>query len=208
MRIAAHPIPGRITGHDTKKVKASIKYAPIYAGKAASAISTVIRVIHGLQKLHRRLKITEIEVYLGKANRSAGAVLRRWMFHRSDRKKKHLFGIVLFRCSLKNAKKLEKLGIRVLDRLKARGKLCVGQANISHGSGGRNARSSKSLVYMTWCPLNSSTSFTKPNIRDIRGVAGEIAPQLKGQVKLAQIVNGLKTVKSLNKRRTLYMNYY
>ena len=132
MNITAHPIPGRITRHDLQNVRASIDAAPTYSARAGSAIKRVIEIIHGLQKLHQRLKTSEIEVYLGKSDRSANAVLKRWMSHRSDHKK-HMFGVVVFKCSLANAKNLEKVGIRVLRNLKNEGRLCVGDANISGG---------------------------------------------------------------------------
>ena len=45
-------------------------------------------------------------------------------------------------------------------------------------------------------------------MESIRKVASQVAPDLKGLVTEAQIVNGLKTVKNLTKYKTLRMDFY
>lgn len=204
--ITAHPLPGRVTHHETAKLQKAINAAPLYSGKAASALKHVIEVIHGLPAMHSALKLKDIEVYIGKAERTTKAVLNRWGDHRSHRK--HIFGIILFRCSLDNAKKLEKLSIRVVKALKARNSLCVGDANLSSGSGGKNPASNDALIYMTWAPLATPTGYSKPTQSIICDVAKAVAPSMNGVVKEAQILCGLRAIKRLSSFKKIRMDHY
>jgi len=180
--------------------------APLYSGKVASALKHVIEVIHGLPKLHKTLALKDIEIYIGKSDRTAQASLKRWMSHRENRK--HIFGLVLFRCSRENAKKLEKVAIRVVKGLKARNSLCVGEANLSFGSGGRDSQSNESLIYMTWAPLVTPTPYTKPTVAIINEVAKEVAPSVDGIIKEAQIRGGLSAIKRVTKYKKIRMDCY
>ena len=207
MQTIAHPIPGRITPHDTQRVQQSIDHASTYSDKVATALKCVIETIHGLPRLHSGLASQEIEIYIGKSERSADAVLKRWKQHH-DTKKKHMYGAILFKCSLSDAKKLEKLAIRVVKKLKEHHRLCVGQANIASGSQGKDPKSSNALIYMTWCPLNGKSAYAKPTTQVIREVASQVAPSVKEFVKEAQILGGLTAIKRPTNYRKLRMDYY
>lgn len=202
----AHPIPARITRHERQKLQAALQQAPLYSGKVASALQHTIQVVHGLPKLHATLALKDIEVYIGKSDRTIDAVLRRWINHRKT--KKHIFGIILFRCTKQNAKKLEKVALRVVKRLKARNSLCVGDANLSEGSGGRDSANDESLIYMTWSPLETPTAYIRPTITIIREVAKSVAPSVAGFINEAQILKGLMAIKQVGKRKSIRMDYY
>lgn len=207
MNITAHPLPGRPTRHDIERIQSAIDTAPTYSGKVKNALAHVIKVIHGLPHLHTGLEAKEIEIYIGKAERTTDAVLARWMKHRTDHKK-HLFGIILFKCSLDNAKKLEKVAINVVKKLKKHRRLCVGEANISPASGGRNPQSQDAVIYMTWCPLQNQSAYTKPTVAIIAQVAREVGPIVRGLVTEAQIRGGLEAIKRPTTFKNLRLDYY
>ena len=204
--MTTHPIPGRITSHDTRKLQDAINKAPQYNVKAASVLKHIIKVIHRLPKMHRNLRLQDIEIYIGKSANNVGALSKRWKLHQKNRH--HIFGMVLFSCTKASAKTLEKLAIRIIKRLKDNNSLCVGQANVSSGSGGRDQVSGQTVIYMTWAPLLKPTGYVKPTVKIIKAVAMEVVHGMNNAVKEQQVLTGLGAITQVSTYTKLRLDAY
>jgi hypothetical protein len=159
--------------------------APHYGTHVSPAISRVIRAIHGIEKLHQRCRLQDLEVYLGRSGWSS-AVSRLWS-HASGPKQMQ-FGGPLFTCDAARAARLEGLAIKVLMRLKAADRLCVGNANISpHGGGGRSS-DDISVVYLAWRQRPSDNPDRKPTMSLVREIAKDLAPDFDDLVSKPRMV--------------------
>lgn len=138
----------KIDTADEDAVLAGIAAAPQYDVRVANAIRRTIEMIHGLDDLHARAGLEDIEVYLGRSSESAGHVLSRWRAHRENRG--HKYAAVLFTCDAYRAEDLEGVAVKVLTRLKDYNTLCVGNANVARGGGGGAPATDRALIYMTW----------------------------------------------------------
>ena len=123
----------RIDTAEHYAVEQGINGAPHYNIRVANAVRRTIEVIHGLQDLHLRAGLDDIEVYLGRSSHSSDHVLSRWRSHREHRG--HKFATVLFTCDAERAERLEGVAVKILKRLKNYGTLCVSNANVMGGGG-------------------------------------------------------------------------
>jgi len=178
-----------------EQVLEAIKSAPQYGVKVAGAIKHTIKTIHGLENLHRSCQLNELEVYLGRTAASPGRLLQRWEYHRHNRKHKH--AAVLFTCDMNRSLYLEELAINLLQELKNRGSLCVGNANIAKDSRGRVSTGTTAVIYMTWGKNAGDTEYEKPTMDVIREVADVVGGEMSTEVTKQQLQRGLMTLKRL-----------
>lgn len=179
----------------------SIAQAPKYDAKIASALSRVIKAIHGLADLHKNKKVSlkQIEVYLGRSSDLPKHLKLRWQQHRNE--KKHQHGIVLFKCEPDQAEYLEEIGIRVVRKLKGYNTLCVGNVNIRDKAGRPPDSSSTAVIYMTWRTKSKPAGYERPSSPIIKRVASEVASELnkvtpQQKVTSQQLEKGLKASRS------------
>jgi hypothetical protein len=178
---------------DEVRVLEGIKAAPQYGKSVAGAIKHTIKVIHGLQKLHPTYTLQDLEVYLGRSSEDPAQVLGRWERHRN--KYGHKYAAVLFTCEVERAVKLEGLANNLLEKLRARGALCVGNANTAPDGRGKIPGTPLAVIYMTWGKNQAVIGYGRPTIDDIRQVAEEAYRQADVFVTKQQLERGLMAMK-------------
>jgi hypothetical protein len=193
--------PGLI---DETFIDFAIKRSPNYNKKHADAIKRTIRCIHGLERFHLNPKYfkvpvpvrrEQLEIYIGRATRAT--LKSRWVSHMKS--KKHLYGMVLFSSTHEWVEDLEEIAIRILQKLKSRGTLCVKNLeNEKKGKAGKKPRNEEAIVYMTWKYSETTSDWRKPGVKDISQIANEVSKETTAAVTKLQIVNGLQPLKSLN----------
>jgi len=186
--------PGLI---DESFLNESIKNSPTYNKKYKSAIERIIKCIHGLERFHKKTSREQIEIYIGRSTKST--LKNRWTEHMN--KKQHTHGLILFTCSHEWVEDLEKVGIKVLKKLKDKELLCVKDIkNLTASKRGRKPKEEDAIVYMTWRDTHSSTTWRKPTKENIREISEEIYSEIRDEIKITkkQIDNGLQTLKSLS----------
>ena len=179
----------------------AIHVAPSYGPSVATAITRTIGCIHGLQDLHPKRDLLELEVYLGRA--TLGTLQQRWKSHARGRLR-HRYGAILFSCDPSRVERLEDLAVRIIKNLKRRHLLCVGNANKWDGNQGREPRQEPAVLYMTWKELDTEIPFTKPNIKEIIQVSREVRQESPYPTAQGQILRGLRILKRINDRVPLY----
>ncbi|MEK6736824.1 MAG: hypothetical protein AABY47_09650 [Pseudomonadota bacterium] len=187
----------------------AMKASPHYGLKVASALSRTIRCIHGLQKLHGKSQLSELEVYVGRA--TITTLKHRWAKHAAG-KRGHRYGVILFCCNHDRVERLEDLAIRILDKLRDRKLLCVANANKWPGNKGRKPRAEEALVYMTWRYANEEFDFyARPTIDQLREVSKEVHQETRDvhqetdrKITRKQISNGVRMLKRLTAKDPLY----
>lgn len=190
----AIPIAPRKSATDLEAVAMLLSLVPDYKVKVANAIARTIRVIHGIELLHRDHEARHLDVYLGRAGGSPRHVLARWRTH--AKKRGHRFGMVVFVCDTSRVAQLEAVAVRALGRLKKSGRLCVGQANVAGDGRGPLPRLRKSAIYLTWGFGNDDSEFQKPTIDVIREVADAVVREVSDDsISAGQLLKGLKALK-------------
>ena len=124
--------------------------------------------------------------------------MRRWQSHRENHD--HKYGTVLFTCDAERAAELEGIAIRVLQKLKRYGTLCVGNANVAGGGGGGFPATDYAVIYMTWRTDAPPTEYTKPGVDVIRFVAEQVSSEADFIVTPRQLETGLMALKRLKQR--------
>ena len=191
--------PGLI---DERFLNESISNSPNYNIKYKSAIERIIKCIHGLERFHKKTSRDQIEIYIGRSTKST--LKNRWTEHMN--KKHHTHGLILFTCSHEWVEDLEKIGIKVLKKLKDNEMLCVKDIkNVTTSKRGKKPKKEDAIVYMTWRDTHSSTKWQKPTIENIRKISEEIYYETRDEIKITkkQINNGLQNLKSLTSFDTL-----
>lgn len=184
---------------DDLYIQEVIQVAPRYGTRVASAIRRAIRCIHGLERLHRTVDRDELEVYLGRATETTLA--QRWRAHARERG--HRWGVVLFTCDHDRVELLEDVAVRVLQKLRARNALCVGNANVWRGSVGARPRREDALVYMTW-KIGNQIDWRRPGRAEIRAVAAEVHAETPFDLATRQIDAGLEALKRVTEYDPLH----
>ena len=188
----------RIDTAEHYAVEQGINGAPHYNIRVANAVRRTIEVIHGLQDLHLRAGLDDIEVYLGRSSHSSDHVLSRWRSHREHRG--HKFATVLFTCDAERAERLEGVAVKILKRLKNYGTLCVSNANVMGGGGGGLPATRVAVVYMTWRTGADPTEYQKPGVDVIRHGASEVSAAVQHVIAPRQLETGLMALKRLQIR--------
>jgi len=188
----------RIDTADHESVIEGISTAPQYDVRVASSIRRVIEVIHGLDDLHMRASLEDIEVYLGRSSDSPEHVLRRWRAHRENHG--HRFATVLFTCDAERAAHLEGVAVKLLKSLKDCNTLCVANANVMRGGGGGAPATERAVVYLTWRSDAPPTDFWRPGVDVIRAVAAHVSSDVGHVVAKRQLECGLMALKRLSMR--------
>lgn len=187
---------------DPNWLEEALRLAPSFNSKVSSAISRVIRCIHGLEKLHRTVHRDALEIYIGRATETT--LEQRWKAHAKHLGRKHQFGAILFTCEPARVERLEHLAVKIIAQLKKRALLCVGNANVSDGNRGLQPRSECAIVYMTWRIIDQTSDWAKPSLDQIKEIAGELRRELTDDIKRLQIQRGLMSLKRLSERDPLH----
>lgn len=184
---------------DDVYIQEAIQVVPRYGPKVASAIRRTIRCIHGLARLHRTIDRDELEVYLGRATETTLA--QRWRAHARERG--HRWGLVLFTCDHDRVEVLEDVAVRILQKLRERNALCVGNANVWRGTGGAPPRREDALVYMTW-KSGQPIDWRKLSREGMRALAAEVQAETRFDIATQQIDAGLETLKRVTEYDPLH----
>ncbi len=176
----------------------AIRAAPHYETRVASAIEHTIGCIHGLQDLHPKTDLLQLEVYLGRA--TVGTLEQRWKSHANDPNKNHRYGAIVFCCDYDQVERLEDLAVRIMKKLRANELLCVGNANKWDGNQGRPPRTEQAVIYMTWCKLDREIPFTRPGIKEIRQLSYEVHKESPFPTTRGQLLRGLRILKRIQSR--------
>ena len=135
-----------------------------------SAGKAVIRAIHSIQDLehprHGYISLGRVEIYLGRAGATYKHLSSRWRTH--NKTKKHCYGMVVCLCPTSKVQIFESAAIRVLNRLRDKGRLCV--KNIEMRGGGSLPAVSDSCIYITWRVV-PERNLTLPKRSDIADIA-------------------------------------
>lgn len=166
----------------------AINSAPVYQQFARGA-RHVIECVHAVPALHNKCSLGEVEIYIGRAGRSAKHVLNRWFEHYSG--KEHKFGIVALVCPTEYVGIWETAAVRAVSALKNRGRLCV--RNISTSGFGPLPSTEESCIYVTWNHAGHQ-NITTPNRSDIDAIASSIASQMKHAISKSQLITGLDSI--------------
>src|SRR5947199_378587 len=94
--------------HLLKNLSRAIESAPEYGIQICRVIKHTIKVIHATPDITQTLELPEIDIRLGRS--TPMNVLNRWREH--NKKFKHVYGAVLFRCSVPLSLKFERLALR------------------------------------------------------------------------------------------------
>ena len=180
---------------DEKRLWMGIQNARHYGVKVAGAIKRTIRAIHGLEDLIESHDLKSLEIYLGRSAESSKHVMNRWKAH--NKKFGHKYATVLFACEAGRAQFLEEIALRVLDKLKRRGALCVGNANTAKDGRGRPPKSETAVVYMTWRIGGEIREWEKPNADVIKDVARKVSQDMAGAIPRLQLEGGLQILKKV-----------
>lgn len=179
----------------------AIRAAPNYGVRVAAALDHTIGCIHGLQILHPKTDLLQLEVYLGRATLST--LNQRWISHARG-PKDHRYGAIVFSCDPDKVERLEDLAVRIIKKLKVKELLCVGNANKWDGNQGREPRQEQAIVYMTWKELDAEITFSKPNTKDIDQISREIHEESPYRTAQGQISRGLRILRRMTDRVPLH----
>jgi hypothetical protein len=126
---------------DVRPLEGTKKFSQLFNG--------TIGVIHQISGF-LGVPLKRLEFYLGRSSDSRGAVRSlniedRFMQHHTG--KGHSFAVVLYRTTIRRSVRYETAGIRLLDRLRSVGSLCI--RNSSKGGGGGIGSYGNGYLYLT-----------------------------------------------------------
>ncbi len=186
------------------KLERLVSAAPFYGDNIGPVIRRIIEMIHGIPGLYPRVELADIQVYLGRStiNRLQSR------YKHSMKKHDHVGAAVICRCDPRVVDQIERAGIRVINGLKRRGALCVGNVNVADDSRGRNADPEDGgILYMTWGECVNGNEFQgKPTTAVIRTVASEVSNRLAEEdidIPAEDIEDGLIAARALTTRLAL-----
>lgn len=130
----------------------------------------MVRLIHSIPDLFNDSDLDRVELYIGRTGCTPRHVKGRWKIHRDE--KDHEYALVAIRCPTDRIVRWEGMMVKILNRLKSRGRLCVRNAEGS-GGGGRVADTDDSVVYITW-RLKRRSKLTIPTRKDVREIAADL----------------------------------
>jgi hypothetical protein len=172
-----------------RAVDHAIAQVPTYS-RFADAGKAVVRAIHGVRDLVGEDPGT-IEYYLGRCGRSARNVFGRFESHRNNAKRLHTGGVVVCACATSDSILWEGAAVKILQRLRDRGRLCVNNV-LCHGGGGRTDLE-MSVIYLTW-GVQRPMEITLARRADIEVIAREVSAELGGDLTKDSLVRSLDPI--------------
>ncbi|MAT24843.1 MAG: hypothetical protein CMN29_07735 [Sandaracinus sp.] len=170
--------------------------APHYTSRYSHALRRAIQTVHGLPRLFRGTELGEIEVYVG---RSFPEGLRN-RFRDHHTKRRHEHGVVCFTCPTTDVRRVERLAIRLVDRLRRRTRLCV--ANVDLEPSGPLPASPVSAIYLTW-RLVPRRPVGRPTPTEVRQLADALYADPALDFPRSTLEAGLR---DLTRPKTGYLN--
>jgi antitoxin component HigA of HigAB toxin-antitoxin module len=164
------------------------------------AAQEVIRCIHSLPDLFYNLDLNEIEKYIGRTGNTDRNLFKRFRSHALDAKKEHRYGIVAFVCDTSLIKKWEGASINIVEALKRRIRLCVGELKNEKMDGrGPLPRAEKSVVYLTWKGIPERPSEPVNDVA-IAEIADELADTSAVPYSKATLTRILQPAKNIGEK--------
>ncbi len=179
---------GRNPDYASDEIAEGLATAPRYE-RFADAAKSIILAIHAIPRLREDTSLGQVEVYVGRAGATPRHILNRWKTHREE--KKHQHGLVAIECPTHVVELWERAAIRVVNKLRNDGRLCV--KNASSSSQGQLPGEEYSCIYVTW--KKSTEIELEPSSRAyVEEVASEVAGQLRPELTRDQVLRAIDPI--------------